>query len=275
MHYAHYKRSPTKVMGLVTIMLLAIDIGNTQTVIGVYRGSDLACMWRLATNPTTTSDEVRVTLMPLFESAGLALGDVGRAVLASVVPQLTDAWRRAIRDGAGAEALVCSAESAGALFKASYPRPQEIGADRVADAVGARSRYGEPVVVVDFGTATNIEVIDADGFFVGGIIAPGLQTSAQTLFARGAQLPAISLVAPEDPIGVSTVTAMQSGIVLGEVDRVDGLVRRIFDQLGYEGPVVATGGLAPLIAPHSQTITAVDGELTLEGLRLIAEASGE
>lgn len=262
-------------MGLVTIMLLAADIGNTQTVVGVYHGSELACMWRLATNPVITADEVRVMLLPLFESAGLAFSDVDRAVLASVVPQLTGAWCRAVADGAGVEALVCSAESAGELVEASYPRPQEIGADRVADAVGARARYGEPVVVVDFGTATNIEVIDAEGLFVGGIIAPGLQTSAQTLFARGAQLPAISLTAPEDPIGVSTVTAMQSGIVLGEVDRVDGLVRRIFGQLGYEAPVVATGGLAPLIAPHSQTITQVDGELTLEGLRLIAEASGE
>ena len=273
MRYAHYKRLPAKVMGLVTIMLLAADIGNTQTVVGVYQGSDLACMWRLATNPATTADEVRVMLLPLFESAGLALTDVDRAALASVVPQLTGAWCRAIRDGAGVEALVCSAQTAGSLFKASYPNPLEIGADRVADAVGARSRYGEPVVVVDFGTATNIEVIDAEGFFVGGVIAPGLQTSAQTLFSRGAQLPAINLTAPEDPIGVSTVTAMQSGIVLGEVDRVDGLVRRIFDQLGYEGTVVATGGLAPLIAPHSQTITHVDGELTLEGLRLIADAA--
>ena len=273
MRYAHYKRLPAKVMGLVTIMLLAADIGNTQTVVGVYQGSDLACMWRLATNPATTADEVRVMLLPLFESAGLALSDVDRAALASVVPQLTGAWCRAIRDGAGVEALVCSAQTAGSLFKASYPNPLEIGADRVADAVGARSRYGEPVVVVDFGTATNIEVIDAEGFFVGGIIAPGLQTSAQTLFSRGAQLPAINLTAPGDPIGVSTVTAMQSGIVLGEVDRVDGLVRRIFGQLGYEGTVVAPGGLAPLIAPHSQTITHVDGELTLEGLRLIADAA--
>lgn len=273
MLWVHYKRLAHKVMVLVKIMLLAVDIGNTQTVAGVYQGSDLACMWRLATNPASTADELRVTLLPLFEAAGLSLGDVDRAAVASVVPQLTDAWRRAIRDGSGAEALTCSAETAGGLFKASYPNPHEIGADRVADAVAARARYGEPVVVVDFGTATNIEVIDADGFFVGGIIAPGLQTSAQTLFARGAQLPAISLTAPDDPIGVSTVTAMQSGIVLGEVDRVDGLVRRIFDQLGYAGTVVATGGLAPLIAPHSQTITQVDGELTLEGLRLIAEAA--
>ena len=273
MLWVHYKRLAHKVMVLVKIMLLAVDIGNTQTVAGVYQGSDLACMWRLATNPASTADELRVTLLPLFEAAGLSLGDVDRAAVASVVPQLTDAWRRAIRDGAGVEALTCSAETAGGLFKASYPNPHEIGADRVADAVAARARYGEPVVVVDFGTATNIEVIDADGFFVGGIIAPGLQTSAQTLFARGAQLPAISLTAPDDPIGVSTVTAMQSGIVLGEVDRVDGLVRRIFDQLGYAGTVVATGGLAPLIAPHSQVITQVDGELTLEGLRLIAEAA--
>lgn len=254
-------------------MLLAVDVGNTQTLIGVYDGCDLASMWRIATNRASTADEIRVSLIPLFESAGLSLGQVDRAALASVVPQLTEAWCKAVADSTGAAMLVCSAKAAGGLFCADYPEPAEIGADRVADAVALKALYGAPCVVVDFGTATNIEVIDRAGRFVGGIIAPGLQTSAQTLFNNASKLPAVGLRAPERAIGKNTVEAMQAGIVLGEVDRVDGLLRRVFDQLGYEAPVVATGGLAPLIASHSRLIGHVNPELTLEGLRLIVERS--
>ncbi|MBQ3106380.1 MAG: type III pantothenate kinase [Eggerthellaceae bacterium] len=252
-------------------MLLTIDIGNTQTVLGVYEGERLLRMWRVSTNRFDTADELRVKLVPLFASEGMELSQVDRACLASVVPQLTEAWLKAVRDGAGAETVVCTAETAGGLFKSSYPRPHEVGADRVADAVAASMLYGRPVIVVDFGTATNLEVIDRDGFFVGGIIAPGIQTAAQALFSRATRLSAIDLVAPAQPIGISTETAIQSGIVLGEADRVDGLVRRVFAQLGYEAPVVATGGLATLVAEHSSTITHVNPQLTIEGLRLIAE----
>ena len=148
---------------------------------------------------------------------------------------------------------------------------EKIGADRVADAVAARALYGAPVVVVDFGTATNIEVIDRDGRFRGGVIAPGVQTSANALFTHGAQLPDIALVAPPAVIGTNTVEAIQSGIMLGEADRVDGLVRRIFDQLGYSAKVIATGGLAAVVERYSSTIDEVNTELTLEGLRLIAD----
>lgn len=256
-------------------MLLAIDIGNTQTVVGLYSGSELVRMWRLSTNRLDTADELRVKLMPLLESEGLKFADVKRASLASVVPQLTESWRRAIFDGSGAETIVCTADAASGLFKSRYPNPHEIGADRVADAVAATALYGAPVVVVDFGTATNIEVLDAEGFFIGGIIAPGVQTSAQALFSRASRLAAIDLVAPDEPIGVSTETAIQSGIVLGEADRIDGLVHRIFAQLGHEATVVATGGLAPLVSAHSSTITHVNPMLTIEGLRLIAEGCAE
>lgn len=253
-------------------MLLAIDVGNTQTVVGAYELGELVRMWRVTTNRLDTADELRVKLIPLLESEGLAFSDVKAAALASVVPQLTESWRRAIREGSGVEAIVCTAGSAGELFKSAYPNPHEIGADRVADAVAATALYGAPVVVVDFGTATNIEVIDGEGRFIGGVIAPGIQTSAQALFSRASRLSAIDLVAPAAPIGVSTETAIQSGIVLGEADRIDGLVRRVFNQLGYEATVVATGGLAPLVAEHSSTIQHVNPELTIEGLRLIAEA---
>ncbi len=256
-------------------MLLAIDVGNTQTVVGVYRGADLVGMWRMATNRHHTADEVRIKLMPLFDSANLSFGDVQASALASVVPQLTQAWERALRDLTGTDALVCTARTAMAagLFQTDYPSPNEIGADRVADAVAAKERYGAPVVVVDFGTATNIEVIDRDGCFVGGVIAPGVETSATALFSQATRLSAIELADPRQAIGKSTEAALQAGIVYGEADRVDGLVRRIFAQLGYEAFVVATGGLAPCVAEQSSTIMRIDSELTLEGLRLIACAS--
>ncbi len=256
-------------------MLLAIDVGNTQTVVGVYKGSDLAGSWRVSTNKSHTADELRIKLMPLFESAGLAFSQVRGAALASVVPQLTHAWVSALRELTRTDALVCTAASARAagLFEATYPRPNEIGADRVADAVAARIRYGAPAVVVDFGTATNIEVIDREGRFAGGIIAPGVETSAAALFSHATRLAAIELADPGCAIGTSTETAIQSGIVYGEADRVDGLVRRVFAQLGYQTPVIATGGLAHLMARHTATVTHVDADLTLEGLRLIAEAS--
>lgn len=251
-------------------MLLAIDIGNTHTVIGVYAGDTLQAMWRIATNRCDAADELRIKLSTLFSLEGLALDAMRASALASVVPQLTEAWTHAIKDATGCTALVCSAKTAGDLFHTNYPNPNEIGADRVADAVAARALYGAPAIVVDFGTATNIEVIDRDGTFLGGVIAPGVQTSANALFSHGAQLPTIDLVAPPAVIGRSTIEAIQSGIMLGEADRVDGLVRRIFEQLGYEAPVIATGGLAPVIAQTATTITEVNAEITLEGLRLIA-----
>lgn len=256
---------------IVILMLLAIDIGNTHTVIGVYAGNSLRTMWRIATNRGAAADELRIKLSTLFSLENMGLRDVRASALASVVPQLTEAWSHAVEDATGSKTLVCSAKTAGPLFSTNYPNPNEIGADRVADAVAARAHYGAPAIVVDFGTATNIEVVDESGQFLGGIIAPGVQTSANALFSHGAQLPSIDLVAPPAVIGTTTIEAIQSGIMLGEADRVDGLVRRIFAQLGYEPPVIATGGLAPVVAQNSTTITAVNPELTLEGLRLIAE----
>lgn len=254
-------------------MLLAIDIGNTQTAIGVFDGEQLAHMWRLSTTKTDTSDELRLKVKPLLDSEGIDAAEIDAAIVASVVPGLKRVWRRALMRLLGVEPLFCNASSAGDLFKTSYANPLEIGADRVADAVAARALYGSPVVVVDFGTATNLEVIDAEGCFVGGIIAPGLETSAAALFSHATKLPSIELVDPGSAIGKDTVHAMKSGIVYGEADRVDGFVRRVFAELGYEAPVVATGGLATTMAPLCTTVTEVNSELTLEGLRLICEAN--
>ena len=252
-------------------MLLTIDTGNTQTVIGVYDGSKLERMWRISTSKKDTADELRVKLLPLLASDGLKPEMVSGSIIASVVPALTRSWTQALTTSFGCEPLVCNAATAGSLFETTYDNPSEIGADRVADAVAARVLYGAPAVVVDFGTATNLEVIDREGRFVGGIIAPGLETSATALFSHATKLPTIDLIDPGSAIGRNTVHAMQAGIVYGEADRVDGFVRRVFAELGYEAPVVATGGLATTMAPLCATVTAVNPELTLEGLRLIYE----
>lgn len=252
--------------------LLAIDVGNTQTVLGVYDGEELLHMWRVATNKVDTSDELRLKLLPLLAAEQLTTDDLDGAALASVVPALTVAWRIALERMLGAEPLICTAETASPLFQSVYLNSSEIGADRVADAVAVKALYGAPAVVVDFGTATNIEVINRDGKFVGGVIAPGMETSAAALFQHATKLAATELADPHTAIGGNTVQAIQAGIVYGEADKVDGLVRRIFAQLGYEAPVIATGGLAYRVAKLSSTITDVNPELTLEGLRLVYEA---
>ncbi|WP_251177980.1 type III pantothenate kinase [Adlercreutzia agrestimuris] len=252
-------------------MLLAVDVGNTQTVIGVFRGEELCHRWRFATNKSHTGDDLRVKLMALLNGEGISFDQLGGMALASVVPHLTDAWDEVSYSLTKTPALVCTAQTAGELFSTNYPRPSEIGSDRIADAVAARASYGAPVIVVDFGTATNIEVIDEQGSFCGGVIAPGLETAAHALFNQASMLAGIHFVDPETAIGTNTAQALQIGILYGEADRADGLIRRVFDQLGYTAPVIATGGLSVRIAPHSQTITQVDRNLTLLGLRLVFE----
>ena len=256
-------------------MLLAIDIGNTQTVLGIFEDvhrPELLHSWRIATDKTCTGDELRVLLKSLFAVDELSLESIDGVALASVVPNLTREWIPALQRIAPERVYLCNAENAAVLFEADYPRPNEIGADRVADAVAAKALFGAPVVVVDFGTATNIEIVDREGRFVGGIIAPGVLTSAEALFSRASKLSSIPLDDPGHPIGRSTEEAVQSGILYGEAERVDGLLRRVFEQLGYEAPVVATGGLAETMTQYSNRLTHLCGELTLEGLRLLYEA---
>lgn len=250
-------------------MLLVIDVGNTQTVIGIFEGEELVQRWRMSTNKLHTADELRLKLQPLLGAVGLSVDDLDGACIASVVPKLTDAWGEAAYALLGAMPVICNAKAAGSLFETDYPSPGEIGADRIADAVGAKALYGAPVVTVDFGTATNMEVIDRDGRFVGGVIAPGIDTSASALTERATKLGAIDFADPHTAIGRNTAEAMQVGIVYGEADRVDGIVERIFDQLGYRAPVVATGGLAYRVAKISRTITDTNPDLTLVGLRMV------
>lgn len=250
-------------------MLLAVDVGNTQTVIGLFDGKACIVHWRIATNDESTADEVHIVLRQLLELASMPIGVIDAVALSSVVPALTSIWNE-VASALGIQILTVSPQMV-PFLPIKYDYPAEIGADRIADAVAAVETYGAPVVVVDLGTATNIEVIDADGAFVGGIIAPGLVASADALFSAAARLARVDLLEPPAAIGTNTRSAIQSGLVYGEVDRIDGLVRRVFAQLGYEAPVVGTGGLAGSLAPLSDTITAHDENLTLEGLRLIFE----
>lgn len=250
-------------------MLLAVDVGNTQTVIGLFAQSHLSCHWRIATDKVATADELNIKIRGLFSISPYTLDDIDDMVLSSVVPALSDLWHEV------ASALYLPVLDINATVKSNfsirYDNPAEIGADRIADAAGAVQIYDAPVIVVDLGTATNIEVIDKDRTFVGGIIAPGLVTSADALFNAAARLSRIDLAAPARAIGSNTHDAVQSGLMYGEVARIDGLVKRIFDELGYQTTVVATGGLASKVAPFSETITDIDENLTLMGLQFLFE----
>jgi type III pantothenate kinase len=249
-------------------MFLAVDVGNTQTVLGLYESEELLAHWRVATTATDTADELDVRIRSLFALKGLDQDVVDSVAIASVVPPLTEQWRLvASRYAANRPLILDSTIDMG--LSINYSNPLEIGADRLADAVAAIGLYGAPVIVVDFGTATNIEVIDKDGAFVGGVIAPGLVTSAEALFNAAARLAKTSIEVPPTVIGVTTKEAVQSGLTFGEIDRIDGLIRRIFAELGYRATVVATGGLSARVVKLSQTIDTVNDNLTLEGLRLI------
>lgn len=250
-------------------MLLVVDVGNTHTVLGIYDEDRLIHMWRLATNVDYTSDELRIKLHALLGAERIDAEAIRGAVLCSVVPALTHNWEKVCERSFGVVPFVVSSATCAHLLNIAETSFTELGADRVADAVAAKAIFGSPVIVVDFGTATNMEVIDREGTFVGGVIAPGVESSMRSLMSRAALLRAVELEDPGRAIGRDSSEAIQIGVVCGEAARVDGLVDRIHEQLGYPAKVVATGGLAHRIAPLSRTITEVDVELTLQGLRLI------
>jgi type III pantothenate kinase len=249
-------------------MLLAVDIGNTQTVLGLYEDEKLLAHWRVATVATDTSDELNARVRALLALKGHANAPLTDVAIASVVPQLTEQWRLMASLLVAKEPFILGSNIDIGL-PIDYANPAEIGADRLADAVAAVELYGAPVIVVDFGTATNIEVVDKNGAFVGGVIAPGLVTSAEALFNAAARLAKTSVDIPPTVIGATTRNAVQSGLTYGEIDRVDGLIRRILNELGYPATVIATGGLSARVVGLSQTIDKVNDDLTLEGLRII------
>ena len=244
-------------------MLLAVDVGNTQTVLGLYDGARLTENWRLATERSTTADELGVLLTGLLD-----FDAVDGLCLACSVPVLVREWEQLASKWAGAPLLVVG-PGVKTGIPIRYDDPRELGPDRIVNSIAAKERYGAPVIVVDFGTSTNFDIVSPDGEFVGGVLAPGIESSMEALFARAARLVKVDYVAPATVIGKTTVSALQSGLVYGFAGQVDGIVGRIREELGAEAPAIATGGLAELVAPHSRTIERVDPFLTLDGLRLV------
>jgi type III pantothenate kinase len=253
-------------------VLLTVDVGNTHTVAGVYQGDELLHDWRISTVRNATVDELAAQHDQILHLRGGSLTDIDHMVVASVVPRLTTGYQSLASKylARGRPALVVGpgVRTGVALL---IDNPHEVGPDRIANAAAAFRRHGGPCVVVDFGTATNFDVVSASGEYLGGAIAPGIETSVDALTARAARLLKVDLVAPARAIGKSTVECLQSGIVFGTVAMVDGLVTRLMEELGADATVVATGGLAELIFPFSRTIHEHDPLLTLEGLRVIHE----
>jgi len=245
--------------------LLAVDVGNTQTALGLFENGELAQRWRLATEPQRTGDELGLFLGGLLE-----VGSLEGISLASTVPALIRSYEE-LAARAGVSLLVLGPGTKTGI-PIRYDDPREVGPDRIANAVAALERYGAPSIVVDFGTSTNFDVVSPEGEYVGGVLAPGIEVSMDALFERAARLVKVDFVAPDTAIGKTTESALRSGLVYGFAGQVDGIVERIRAELGEEAaPVIATGGLAELIAPHSETIDRVDAYLTLDGLRLVWE----
>jgi type III pantothenate kinase len=246
-------------------MLLAADVGNTQTVLGLYAGEALRDHWRLTTEHSTTADELGVLLSGLLD-----FDVVDGICLSSTVPMLVREWELLAEKWAGAP-LLALGPGVKTGIPIRYDDPREVGPDRIANAIAGKERYGAPLIVVDFGTSTNFDVVSPEGEYVGGVLAPGIEISMDALFARAARLVKVDYTAPPSVIGKTTVGGLQSGLVYGFSGQVDGIVGRIREELGAEAQVVATGGLADLMAPFSRTIERVDPFLTLDGLRLVWE----
>ena len=252
-------------------MLLVVDVGNTQTHFGTWAGNDLIEHWRFATIRTSTADELGAALRNLLELRGLGFGDLTASIVSSTVPQLEPEWRAMAARYLGHEML-----SVGPGLKTGMPirydNPREIGADRLVNSVAIWQRYGGPAICVDFGTAVNFDVVSGEGEYLGGVLMPGVEISLEALTERGAKLPKIDLAPPRATIGKSTVEAIRAGVIYGYAAAVDGIIRRLEEELGAdEVDVIATGGLAQHIVPFTDTIDEVDDLLTLTGLRLLHE----
>ncbi|MCR4398629.1 MAG: type III pantothenate kinase [Firmicutes bacterium] len=251
-------------------MILAIDVGNSNVVLGVYRGKELVTHWRVSTQKHRTADEYGIAILQLFRYADLDPTCVEAVVVSSVVPPLTPVIEEMSSRFFAVRPLVVGLEIETGIA-IEYENPREVGADRIVNAVAAFAKYGGPAIVVDFGTATTFDAISRDGEYLGGAIAPGIGISAEALFARTAKLPKIELARPANAIGKNTVSSMQAGILFGYAGLVDELVGRIRKELGESARVIATGGMAALVAPETKSIEVTDPWLTLEGLRLIYE----
>ena len=252
-------------------MLIVFDVGNTETVIGLFRDSELADHWRVATLPERTVDELGLLVRSLLRESGFDPDDITGAAVGSVVPPLTAVLADVCERHIGPEPVILDARS-DLPVRIDIDEPRTVGADRIANTIAAARLFRRDTIVVDFGTATTFDCIAADGIFVGGVISPGVQTGAETLVRRTAKLPRVDLTEPPTVIGRSTEQALRSGIFFAAVDATDGIVRRITAEWKRADPlVVATGGIAPFIASHCSTVHRIEPFLTLDGLRLAFE----
>lgn len=254
-------------------MLLAIDVGNTNITLGVYKGCKLVADWRIRTQLGRTADEYGMLLRELLEYAGLSLKDITGIAVSNVVPPAMATVLETCQKFFGLDPYVVDPEKEQGI-KIHYEPKSDVGADRIVNAIATFTLYGGPAVVVDLGTATTFDAISATGEYLGGAIAPGIGISMEALFRAASRLPRIELVRPPSPIGKTTETSMQAGIVYGFAGQVDEIVCKFREELGKDAKVIATGGLAELIAAESRTIQIVNPLLTLEGLRLVYERSG-
>ena len=255
-------------------MLLAIDVGNTETVVGVFRDHELAARWRIHTSPERTADELALVFGGFLGQEGLSFDkNVTGVILSSVVPNATQQFREMVDRYFPFDAVVVEPG-----IKTGVPvltdNPREVGADRIVNALAAFTKYGGPAIVVDFGTATTFDVVSEKGELLGAVIAPGLQIAMRALYEQAARLPLVELVAPKSAVGKNTVESVQSGLVFGYASMVDGMVGRISDELG-QATVIATGGLAPMVIEECRTVDHHDPWLTLEGLRLVFDRNAE
>lgn len=251
-------------------MLLVIDVGNSNIVFGMYDQETLLRHWRVATDKSKTSDEYGILLHSLFAQASLSFSQIKAIIISSVVPPLTGVLEALCKDYFGLVAYVVGPGIKTGM-PIQYDNPREVGADRIVNAVAGFEKHRCPLVIVDFGTATTFDYVNARGEYCGGAIAPGLAISLEALFQRASKLPRVDICRPPFVIAKNTVNSMQAGVYYGYVGLVDGIVERIVTECGEQPRVIATGGLAKLIAPESKTIDEVDSNLTLEGLRILYE----
>ncbi len=249
-------------------MLLAIDIGNTNITLGVYHRDTPGPRWRLSTDHERMPDEYGIMLVNLFQHAGIRIRDVNAVIIASVVPPLTGTFDTACTNYVGRKPLVVDAGTKTGV-RVRYEDPKQVGADRIVDAAAAQKLYGGPACIVDFGTATTFDAISAEGDYLGGAISPGIGIAADALFQRTAKLPKVDLQRPPSAIGKNTVQSLQSGLLFGYVGLVEGMVARFRAELGPEMKVIATGGLAEVMAGETKVIEIIAPWLTLDGLKII------
>ncbi|WP_407272602.1 type III pantothenate kinase [Radiobacillus sp. PE A8.2] len=250
-------------------MIFVLDVGNTNTVLGVFDQDKLVYQWRIHTDRHKTEDEFAMLFKSLFEHENIEISDISGIIISSVVPPIMYALERVSHKYFKQTPMIIGADSINPFLKTIYPNPKELGADRIVNAVGAIEEYGSPLIIIDFGTATTYCYINEMNEYVGGVIAPGINVSLDALYDKAAKLPKIEIMNPGNVLGSSTIEAMQSGVYFGYVGQVDEIVRRIKDQAASPPKVIATGGLATLIAKDSKTIEQVDPALTLKGLYII------